>query len=238
MFPVSSSARLINVKLVGLRQLLIRLSAVMLELDETFCHVLIGASLVSSNNKQVEFCGAGRTSHKFKINWSCIKPQSEQGNKEQLDRLKALRQVKMDLERFDLSNKCHLLALLLDHRQSALAEFQDLDCSNSDKAVEYLLLGCMWPINPLAEEEYTEWFGMNYWIVEMQTARVRDRLPVLQALSPVPLRTMAEPTTVEEQQGQEPIHKAFNLRLCEAKALTVGDCLAAYNGHTPVPQLP
>ncbi|KAJ6470359.1 hypothetical protein C8R45DRAFT_1104790 [Mycena sanguinolenta] len=74
----------LDVKVVGLPQLPVRLSKVMLDLEGTFCHVLIGAPPVSSNDKVVEVCGAGRTSRKFKIDRSCIKPRREGDDKERL----------------------------------------------------------------------------------------------------------------------------------------------------------
>ncbi|KAJ6473780.1 hypothetical protein C8R45DRAFT_935898 [Mycena sanguinolenta] len=74
----------LDVKVVGLPQLPVRLSKIMLDLEGTFCHVLIGASPVSSNDKVVEVCGAGRTSRKFKIDRSCIKPRREGDDKERL----------------------------------------------------------------------------------------------------------------------------------------------------------
>ncbi|KAJ6473778.1 hypothetical protein C8R45DRAFT_1103459 [Mycena sanguinolenta] len=79
--------------------------------------------------------------------------------------------------------------------------------------------------------EYNRRFGVSYWIAEMQTARVSDGLPVPRASSPVPPRTMAAPTTAEEQQAQEPTCKAFNLRVCEAKALTDEDRFNEVNGR-------
>ncbi|KAJ6465262.1 hypothetical protein C8R45DRAFT_1022763, partial [Mycena sanguinolenta] len=87
--------------------------------------------------------------------------------------------------------------------------------------VKYLLL----------EQEYTRRFGVSYWIAEMQTARLSDGLPVPRASSPVPPRTMAAPTTAEEQQAQEPIRKTFNLRACEAKALADEDRFNEVNGQ-------
>ena len=74
----------VDVKLVGLRKLTVRLSTAMLALDETFCHVLIGAPPVSSHDKVVEVCGAGKTSRKFKIDRTCIKPRREGDNKDRL----------------------------------------------------------------------------------------------------------------------------------------------------------
>ncbi|KAJ6467716.1 hypothetical protein C8R45DRAFT_938375 [Mycena sanguinolenta] len=74
----------VDVKLVGLRQLTVHLSDVQLALEGTFCHVLIGTPAVSAKDKQVEVCGAGKTSRKFKIDRTCIKPRREGDNKESL----------------------------------------------------------------------------------------------------------------------------------------------------------
>ncbi|KAJ6512447.1 hypothetical protein C8R45DRAFT_1152112 [Mycena sanguinolenta] len=74
----------LDVKVVGLPQLPVCLSKVMLDLEGTFCHVLIGVPPVSSNDKVVEVCGAGRTFRKFKIDQSCIKPGREGDDKERL----------------------------------------------------------------------------------------------------------------------------------------------------------
>ena len=74
----------LDVKLVGLRQLRVRVSNVQLALEDTFCHVLIGVPAVSRNDKNVEVCGAGKTYRKFKIDRTCIKPRREGNNQERL----------------------------------------------------------------------------------------------------------------------------------------------------------